>query len=71
MVCLIKGATASADMAVMLHPCEAVDFNDCETHADYQEMAANQETVTKLEELVESWCKQIELVQDLIASMIY
>ncbi|KAK3736698.1 hypothetical protein QZH41_011488 [Actinostola sp. cb2023] len=55
-------AIASADMAVKLQPCEVVDFKEFVTHADFQEVAANQEIVVKLEELIESWCKQIEQV---------
>lgn len=59
----LSGATASAAMKVDLQKCDIQSLLSCSTHSDFQEVAANQEIVVQLEELVESWCKQIEQVK--------
>ena len=48
--------------AIKLHPCKVIDVSSLEGPADYQALANNQETLSLLDELVHSWCKQIEKV---------
>ena len=48
--------------AIKLHPCNVIDVSSLEGPADYQALANNQETLSLLDELVHSWCKQIEKV---------
>jgi len=50
-------------MKVDLQKCDVQSLLECSTHADFQEVASNPEIVVQLEELVESWCKQIEQVK--------
>ena len=48
--------------AITLHPCNIIDVASLEGPADYQAMANNQDILSGLDDLVHSWCKQIEQV---------
>ena len=56
------GAHASVNEAIKLHPCEIIDVSSLEGSADYQAVANNPELLAGLDELVHTWCKQIEQV---------
>lgn len=56
------GAHASMNDAIKLHPCNVIDVSSLEGPADYQALANNQDILSGLDELVHSWCKQIEQV---------
>ena len=60
MLCL--GAHASMNEAIKLKPCEIIDVSSLEGSADYQAIANNPELLAGLDELVQTWCKQIEQV---------
>ncbi len=47
---------------VRLKPCDVVDLSNVNTSNDCTAMAAVPDTVLALEDLVASWCKQIEQV---------
>ena len=59
---IIAGAKISAEGAVTLHGCEKVDMKTIGTAQDCIGAAGNADTVSKLEEVVLIWCKQIEQV---------
>ena len=59
---LIAGAHAAVNEAITLHPCEVIDVSSLEGPADYQAIANNPDILAGLDELVNSWCKQIEQV---------
>lgn len=59
---LAVGAHASVNEAIKLHPCDVLDLSSLEGPADYQAIANNPEILAALDELVHSWCKQIEQV---------
>lgn len=48
--------------AIKLKPCEIIDVSSLEGSADYQAIANNPELLAGLDELVQTWCKQIEQV---------
>lgn len=56
------GAHASVNEAIKLHPCDIIDVSSLEGSADYQAIANNPELLAGLDELVHTWCKQIEQV---------
>ena len=66
----IAGAHAALNEAITLHPCELIDVTALEGPADYQAIANNQDILTGLDELVHSWCKQIEQVSS-YSSLLY
>ncbi len=59
---LALGAHASVNEAIKLHPCDVLDVSSLEGPADYQAIANNTEILAALDDLVHSWCKQIEQV---------
>ena len=59
---LSLGAHASMNEAIKLYPCEIIDVSTLEGPADYQALANNQDILSGLDDLVHSWCKQIEQV---------
>lgn len=61
-LCYFLGAHASVNEAIKLHPCNVIDVSSLEGPADYQALANNQEILSLLDDLVHSWCKQIEKV---------
>ena len=61
-VFVFSGANSSMSDAIKLHPCNIIDVASLEGPADYQAMANNQDTLSGLDDLVHSWCKQIEQV---------
>lgn len=56
------GAHASLNDAIKLHPCNIIDASSLQGPGDYQAVANNQDILSGLDELVHSWCKQIEQV---------
>ena len=61
-VFVFSGANSSMSDAIKLHPCNIIDVASLEGPADYQAIANNQDTLSGLDDLVHSWCKQIEQV---------
>lgn len=61
-VLVCSGAFASMNDAVKLHPCDVIDVSCLEGPSDYQALANNQDILSGLDDLVHSWCKQIEQV---------
>ena len=61
-VLVCSGAFASMNDAVKLHPCDVIDVSSLEGPSDYQALANNQDILSGLDDLVHSWCKQIEQV---------
>ena len=53
---------AGVSDAVELQPCKVIDVEEIESPLEYPVIASNQETLSNLEELVQTWCKQIEQV---------
>ena len=56
------GVYGSVNEAIKLYPCEVIDVSSLEGPADYQAVASNPEILSSLDELMHSWCKQIEKV---------
>lgn len=48
--------------AIKLKPCAIIDVSSLGGSADYQAIANNPELLAGLDELVQTWCKQIEQV---------
>ena len=59
----VPGTNASVSEAIKLHPCEVIDVSSIESPQEYPTLIGNQEILASLEELVQSWCKQIEQVR--------
>lgn len=59
---VFSGANASMNDAIKLQPCDVIDVSSLEGPADYQALANNQDILSRLDDLVHSWCKQIEQV---------
>jgi len=57
--------------AIKLKPCEIIDVSSLEGSADYQAIANNPELLARLDELVQTWCKQIEQVNSSYLSHIF